>query len=138
MSTPSCSRSSSSAQAVALALDAAERAAQLSAHPLEVVRERAELVAEAIVERRLEVAERERLRRDREAAQAECDQLCEHEADEDADQAGDHAGAQRLVVHGPDRRRDVGARAEHDEAPSPARRSGTPATKTLPSDVPAL
>ena len=106
-------------QPVALALDAAEGAAQLAAHPFEVVRERAELVAEAVVERRLEVAERERLRRDREAAQPECDQLREHESDEHADQAGDHAGAQRLVVDEADRRRDVGARAEHDERAEP-------------------
>ena len=58
------------AQPVALGLDAAERAAQLPAHPVEVVRERAELVAEAVVQRRLEVAERDRLGRERTAGAA--------------------------------------------------------------------
>ena len=62
------------------ALDAAERAAQLAAHPLEAVRERAELVAEAVAERRLEVAERERLGGDREPAQPQRDQLREQRA----------------------------------------------------------
>ncbi len=107
------------AQPVALALDAAERAAQLPAHALEVVRERAELVAEAVVERRLEVAERERLGREREPAQPQRDQLREHEPDEDADQAGDHAGAQCLVADDADRRGDVGPRAERDERAEP-------------------
>src|SRR5581483_9740543 len=38
------------AEAVALALDVPERASQLAAHPVEALRERAELVAHAIAE----------------------------------------------------------------------------------------
>ena len=104
-------------QPVALALDAPERAAQLASHPVEALRERAELVAEAVAQRRLEVAARDRLRRARQAAQPQRDQLREQEPDEDADHAGDDAGAQRLVVDGADRlgrRRPV---AEGNERP---------------------
>jgi hypothetical protein len=49
------------AEPVALGLEAPERAAQLAAHPVEVEREQSELVAEAVVERRLEVAVGDRL-----------------------------------------------------------------------------
>ena len=43
-------------QAVALGLDTSEGAAQLAAHPVEALREGAELVPEEVAERRLEVA----------------------------------------------------------------------------------
>ena len=56
------------AQAVALGLEAAEGAPQLPAHPVEVVREQAELVAEPVAERSLEVALGDALRRGAEAA----------------------------------------------------------------------
>ena len=76
-------------QPVALGLEAAEAAAQLAAHSLEAVGEEPELVAEAVAQRRLEVALRDRLRRGGQPAQAQSDELREQEADDDADHAGD-------------------------------------------------
>ena len=105
-------------QAVALALDVPERAAQLPPHPVEALRERAELVAEAVAQRRLEVAGGDRLSRAREAAQPQRDQLREHEPDEHADHARDHARAERLVVLDADRGRDVRSAAQGDERAS--------------------
>ena len=78
-------------QPVALGLEAAEPAAQLAAHPFEAVREQPELVAEAVAERRLEVALRDRFRRGRQPAQTQRDELGEEEPDDDADHACDHA-----------------------------------------------
>ena len=90
-------------QPVALRLDAAEGAAQLATHPVEVLRECAELVAEAVMERRLEVSVRDRLGRRAEAAQTQRDELSEQESDDDADHAGDHARPERFAVHRVDR-----------------------------------
>src|SRR5581483_10130256 len=90
-------------EAIALGLEPAEGAAQLPAHPVKALRERPELVAEAVAERRLEVSLRDRLRGDAQPAQAQGDELREEEPDDDADHAGDHAGPQRLAVDGVDR-----------------------------------
>ena len=102
-------------QSVALGLEAPERAAELAPHPVEALREQAELVAEAVVQRRLEVAARDRLRRDGQPPQPQRDQLREEEADDDADHAGDHACAERLAVDGVDRFGDVGEPRDRDE-----------------------
>ena len=120
------------AQPVALALDVPERAPQLPSHPVEALRERAELVAEPVAHGALEVAGGDRLRGGRQPTQPQRDQLREHQPDEHADQPGDHAGAQRLVVQDPDRRRDVGTAAHRDDRQRAAGvRSGAPTT-TMP------
>ncbi len=79
------------------------------------MREQAELVAEAVAHRRLEVAARDRLRRNDQPAQPQRDELREEEADDDADHAGDHACAERLAVDGVDRLGDVGQPHDRDE-----------------------
>src|SRR5207244_4182897 len=80
-------------QPVALRLDAAERAAQLTAHPVEVLDQQAELVAEVVAQRSLEVAVRDRFRRSAQPPQPQRDELSEEQADDDADHAGDNARA---------------------------------------------
>ena len=127
-------------QPVALALDVPERAAQLPPHPVEVLRERTELVAEAVAQRRVEVSGGDRLCCARQAAQPERDELREHEPDEHADHACDHAGAERLVVLDADRGGDVRPVAQSDEraAASPAARSTyTPPSFGAAAEVPA-
>ncbi len=102
-------------QTVALRLDATEGAPQLATHPVEVLREHAELVAEVVTQRRLEVAVRDRLGGRAQATQPQRDQLGEEEADDDADHAGDHACPQCLAVDGVDCLRDVGSPADRHE-----------------------
>ena len=102
-------------EAVALGLDAAERAAQLAAHAVEALDEQAELVAEVVAERRLEVAVGEGLGGRAEPAQPQGDQLREQEADDDADHARDHARAERLAVDRVDRLGGGGLLADRHE-----------------------
>jgi len=90
-------------QAVALRLDAAERAAELAPHPVEVVGEQTELVPEAVAQRGLEVAVGDALGGDTEPAQAEGNELREKQADDHADHAGDDPGPERLAVDRVDR-----------------------------------
>ncbi len=111
-------------ETVALGLEPAERAAELPPHPVEALCEQTELVAEAVAHRRLEVATRDRLRRDGQPPQPQRDQLREEEPDDDADHAGDHARAERLAVDGVDRLGDVGEPHDRDERVAVVRDTG--------------
>ena len=102
-------------QTVALRLEAPEGPSQLAAHAFEAVGEGAELVAEAVAQRRLEVSVRDRLGGRAQAAQPQGDELREQEAHDDADHSGDDARPERLAVDRVDRRGHVRAPADCDE-----------------------
>ena len=134
VTTPSCSRSSSMRSRSRSPSMLAERASQLPSHALEALRERAELVAEAVAKRRLEVAERDRLGRRREPAQPQRDQLREQQARR---ARRSRPRSRRRGAPGrsdADRRRDVGTRgSQRDERHAAA--SGIPTTTMPPSLV---
>ncbi len=90
-------------QPVALGLDAAEGAAQLPAHPVEVVCKQTELVPEAVAQRGLEVAVRDALGGSTQPAEAEGDELREEQSDDHADHARDDPRPERLAVDRVDR-----------------------------------
>ena len=119
VSTPSCSRSSSSCSRSRSASRRRNERRSWRRIRSKLWASSAELVAEPVVERGLEVAVRDRLGGRAQTTQPQRDQLREQEPDDDADHAGDHARPERLAVDGVDRRRNVRPLADRDERPAP-------------------